>query len=354
MAQRSRIRSRIRAVVVGTVVALVVAGLVAGDVAGAASADPARRPGGTVVVYSGRNETLVAPLLDRFTAETGIEVEVRYGDSGALASQLLTEGDASPADVFFSQDAGALGALAKTRRLARLPDPLLESVPAAYRSTDGTWVGTSGRVRVLAYNPDLVPAPPTTIDALVAPRWKGRIGFAPTNASWQSFVTGLRVLRGEGAARKWLRAFAANDPVAFANNAAVRDAVDAGQVALGLVNHYYLWQRLAVEGEDAVTVRNQYLDPGDPGGLVNVAGAGILRSADNPRAARALIGYLLSRPGQRYFAETTYEYPLVAGVPSSVKLPRLESLGAPAVDLSDLDSLAETQALLVEVGLLTR
>jgi iron(III) transport system substrate-binding protein len=184
--------------------------------------------------------------------------------------------------------------------------------------------------------------------------WKGKLGYAPTNASWQAFVTGLRVLRGEVKAEKWLRGFAANEPKAFASNPAVRDAVNAGELSIGLVNHYYLWQKIATDGEANVVARNQFLAKGDPGGLINVAGAGVLASSDNKPAARAFVDYMLGRAAQTYFAEATFEYPLVASVPPSVKLPSLATLEPPKVDLTDLDTLAATQELLVKVKLLTR
>jgi iron(III) transport system substrate-binding protein len=333
---------------VGIIVGLVV-GLVPGTAGPAGAA-----PGDSITVYSGRNEALIKPLFDQFTRDTGIEVQVRYGDSGALASQMLTEGGASPADVFVSQDAGALGALTNARLLAKLPPRSRSAVAPEYRADDGTWVGTSGRVRVLVYNPKLLPDPPTTIDEVVDPRYKGKVGYAPTNASWQSFVTGLRVLRGERKAEKWLRAFAANEPKAYASNAAIRDAVDAGQIWMGLVNHYYLWQKIVQNGESSVVARNQFMAPGDPGGLVNVAGVGVLKSSKNKKAAQVLVDYMLSEKGQAYFADSTYEYPLAAGVQPSVRLPSLAKLRAPALDLSDLDSLAATQELLAETGLLTR
>ncbi|HAP75237.1 MAG TPA: iron ABC transporter substrate-binding protein [Acidimicrobiaceae bacterium] len=318
-----------------------------------AAPDSTAAASGSITVYSGRSEELVMPLLEQFTAATGIEVEFRGGDSGELAAQLLTEGDASPADVFFSQDAGALGAVENAGLFTALPSELLEIVPAAYESDAGMWVGTSGRVRVLVVNPELVPDAPTTIDELLDPQWKGKIGFAPTNASWQAFVTGLRVLRGDDGAREWLEGFAANEPVAYEKNGAVRDAVNAGEVALGLVNHYYLYELIAAEGQDAVVAVNQFMAAGDPGGLVNVAGVGVLASSDNQAAALALVEFLLSEEGQTYFANNTYEYPLREGVSPQADLPALADLAPPALDLTELDSLAETQEMLAEVGLLT-
>jgi iron(III) transport system substrate-binding protein len=309
----------------------------------------------SITLYNGRSEELVGPLLEQFSADTGITVLVRSAASGELAAQLLTEGDATPADVFLSQDAGALGALTGAGLLAPLPAELLDRVPAAYRAADGTWTGLSGRVRVVVANPDLVAEAPDTIDEVVAGEYAGgRIGYAPTNASWQSFVTGLRVLRGEDGARAWLERFAAQEPVAYEGNAQVRDAVDAGEVHIGLVNHYYLFELVAERGEGAVTARNQFMAPGDPGGLVNVSGAGVLAASDQPEAARALVDYLTSAEAQQYFAEQTWEYPLIDGVAAPKGLPSLAELAPPALDLSDLASIARTQALLSDVGLLTQ
>lgn len=307
-----------------------------------------------LVVYSGRNETLIAPLLEQFTQATGIEVTPRYGGSAELAAQLLEEGERTPADVFLSQDAGALGALQEAGDLEALPQATLDRVPAKYRSGEGVWVGTSGRSRVLVYNPELVPAAslPTSVFDLTGPAYKGKVGFAPTNASFQAFVTGMRVSAGEERTKQFLTDFAANEPQSFDGNVAVLEAVDSGTIPFGLINHYYLYERAAEAGGlDEVTARN-YLFPGtDPGSLVNVAGVGILegkQSAD----AQAFVDFLLSEQGQEFFAQETKEYPLVAGVDDAVDdLPPLEELGGPDVDLSDLESLDETLALLDEVGL---
>lgn len=305
-----------------------------------------------LTVYSGRSEELVKDLFTAFTTETGISVDARYGDSGEMAALLLTEGSSSPADVFFSQDAGALGAVENL--FAELPEQSLSNVDAKYSAASGKWVGVTGRVRVVVYNPSLAPTPPNTIDGLLDPKWSGKIGFAPTNASWQSFVTALRVLRGEEAAEKWLTAFAKNKPVAFEKNGAVRDAVNTGEVSLGLVNHYYLLEKIAAEGASAVTAKNQFMAAGDVGGLVNVAGAGILASAKHSGAAQKFIDFLQSETAADYFRTKTWEYILTKGATQAEGIPAFADLKAPSIDLSDLKSLDVTQELLQKIGLLTK
>lgn len=320
----------------------------------AAPATSVAKASGEITVYSGRSETLVKPLYEQFTADTGIKVNVRYGDSGALAAQILTEGKASPADVFFSQDAGALGAVAKAKLSATLPESATSKVADTYKASDGSWVGVSGRVRVVIYNPTMVPTPPTAIDQILDPAWKGKIGYAPTNASWQSFVTALRVSRGEDAAAEWLKKFAANSPKAYEKNGAVRDAVNTGEIALGLVNHYYLYEKIKNEGADKVVAKNAFMAAGDVGSLVNVAGVTTLASSKNSAAAVAFTEYMLSDAAQTFFKEKTFEYPLVSGGSPTEGLPALADLKAPAIDLSDLDSIGATQELLAKAGLLTK
>ena len=323
-----------------------------------ADASPSAEPspsaaGGTLTVYSGRSEELVAPILARFEETTGIDLEVRYASTSELAATILEEGDASPADVFFSQDGGALGALALEGRLAALPQDVLDIVDPRLRAADGTWVGVSGRARVLAYDSrELEPADlPASVLDLTDPSWKGRLGWVPTNASFQTFVTALRVQLGEDAAREWLEGVQANEPKVYEGNAAAVQAVNAGEIDIALVNHYYRYQAAAENGGD-LPVLNHFFTGGDPGALINVAGVGILSTAANPEAADAFVRFLLAEEAQTYFAEETFEYPLLAGIPLAEGLPTLEEIDSPDLDLSQLADLEGTLTLLAEVGLL--
>lgn len=307
---------------------------------------------GALTVYSGRSEELVGPLLARFSEATGIVVEARYGDTAEMANLILTEAENSPADVFFAQDAGALGAVAEAGMLSALPVEVLDRVDERFRSPSGEWVGVSGRARVVVYNTDSVTEEdlPDSIFGFTDPAWSGRIGWAPTNGSFQAFVTAMRVIEGEDRAREWLEGIEANDPNAYDGNNAALDAVIAGEIDVAFINHYYLMQRLA-EDPDAPAA-NHFLTDGDPGALVNVAGAGVLDTSDNGEAARAFIEYLLSEEAQSYFAEETKEYPLVEGVEPDPALPSLAEIGTPEIDLSALSDLERTLELLQDVGIL--
>ncbi|GBD17955.1 Fe(3+)-binding periplasmic protein [bacterium HR27] len=314
----------------------------------------AREAARSVTIYSGRSQSLIGPLLDRIGQELGLDVRVRYGDTAELATAILEEGDRSPADLFFGQDAGALGALAKENRLVTLPAELLERVPAIYRSRDGVWVGVSGRVRTVVYNTERVQLneiPASIVDFAGNERWRGRLGWAPTNGSFQAFVTGLRRLRGEDVARRWLEGVKALDTRIFPNNASIVQAVIQGEIEAGFVNHYYLMRERAQAGR-SLPAENFFYTNGDPGGLVNVAGVGVLASSRAQDAALQIVDYLLSESAQRYFSEQTFEYPLLEGIPAHPDLPPLETLNPPDLDLSDLDDLRGTLALLQEVGLL--
>ncbi|MFJ3921477.1 iron ABC transporter substrate-binding protein [Streptomyces sp. NPDC090022] len=305
-----------------------------------------------LVIYSGRNEKLVKPLLDDLEKAVGTTVAVRYGESAELAAQIQEEGDRTKAGLFFSQDAGALGALSTKGLLEKLPQASLDRVDQAFRGGAGDWVGTSGRVRVLAYHPGQVAKVPDTVHDLVKPEWKGRIGYVPTNASFQAFVTGMRVLEGDDATRAWLKGLKANEPKVYENNLKVLDAVGKGEVSLGLVNHYYWYERVAEKGEDKVGAKIHFLPGGDPGALVNTAGVGIIKGSDQTPVAQKAVDFLLSEKAQKYFADDTKEYPLASGVTSTVKdLPPLSSLEAPKIDLGKLESLQETLKMLQDAGM---
>jgi iron(III) transport system substrate-binding protein len=308
---------------------------------------------GTLTIYSGRSEELVGPLIERFETASGLDVRVDYAGTTDLAATILEEGDASPADVFFAQDAGALGAVAAEGRLAPLPEATLGLVDARFRADAGTWVGVSGRARVVIYDTRTLAEAdlPTTIDAFTDPAWKGRIGWAPTNASLQTFITAYRLMKGEEAAKAFVEGIVANEPKVYDGNDAVLAAVAAGEVEVGFVNHYYLMRQLKEQGE-TFPVRNHFLDGGDPGALVNVAGAGILTTSKNPTAAQAFVDFLLSVESQEYFATETSEYPLIEGVAADPGLPALSELRSPDIDLSDLSDLEGTLKLLQDAGAL--
>ena len=304
---------------------------------------------GSLTVYSGRSESLVGPVLDSFTRASGIDVEVKYADTAELAALLLEEGDRSPADLFLAQDAGALGAVADAGLFAVLPDELLGRVPAAYNDADGEWAGVSGRARTVAYTTTEELDLPESILGFTDPAWSGRIGWAPANGSFQAIVTALRVVEGEDVARAWLEGILANDPVDYPKNTAAVEGVAAGEVDVAFVNHYYLLRLLAENGDD-YPVAQSFFTGGDTGSLVNVAGVGQLASTDQPDAAGALVAYLLGEEAQTYFSRSTYEFPLIDGVAADPRLPAIDSIESPAVDLSALADLQGTVTRLREVG----
>src|SRR5687767_16515 len=285
-----------------------------GTAAAAATAEPTAEAT-TLTIYSGRAESFVKPMFEEFTKRTGIKLSVRYGDSAALAATLLEEGGNSPADLFFAQDAGALGAVASKGRLSILPATTLRKVPARFRAPGKRWVGISARARVVAYNTDVVQRSdlPATIWGYTQPRFKGKVGLPPTNASFQAFVTAMRLRAGDDRTRDWLLALKANDVKFYSGNAQVLTAIASREIELGFVNHYYLYQ--LKEQRPTAPVANHFLTGRDPGALINVAGAGVLTSSSKRAAATRLIDFLLEKQAQRFFARSPgrAEYPLASG-----------------------------------------
>lgn len=310
--------------------------------------------GGTLSVYSGREEEFVASLFERFEGDTGISVDVRYGDSAELAATLLEEGDASPANVFFSQDAGSLGAVAEAGLFAEIDAEVLDRVEERFRSPEGLWVGTSGRGRVAVYNTEVLDASdlPGSILDFAEPRWEGGIGLPPTNSSFQAHVAAMILTIGEGPTRDWLEGLMANGVRFYEDNAATTRAVASGEIEVGLVNHYYKFE---VEAEDgSLPIANHYFTSGDPGSFVNTAGVGILASAEHAEAARTFVDYVTGEAGQTWVATETWEYPVAPGLEPSVDILAISRFVGPEsqVDLSDLGpALPGALELLAEVGM---
>lgn len=303
---------------------------------------------GALTIYSGRSEELIAPLMEKFTEETGIEVVVRYGDSAELAAQILEEGENRQADVFFAQDAGALGAISDAGLFVELADVDTSGVADAFKSTDNTWVGVSGRARVFSYNPERVTAVPTSVLDLIDPSWQGRIGIAPANASFQAFITALRLIEGETVATEFLAAMKTN-AVFYEKNSLILEAVENGEVDAGLINHYYWYERAAEFGEENMTSEITWFEANDPGNLINVAGVGLLNQSE---AANTFANWLLGESAQKFFVETTYEYSVFENIAQAPGLPALGEIAAPDIDLADLRSLSITLEMISKAGLL--
>jgi iron(III) transport system substrate-binding protein len=306
---------------------------------------------GTLTVYSGRSESLVAPIIQQFSAATGIRVSVKYAGTAQLAATLLEEGQRTPADVYFAQDPGGLGAV--ENMLAPLPPRILDLVPQWARSPQGKWVGLSGRARTVVYNTAKIKETdlPDDIFDLTQPQWSGRIGWVPSNASFQTMVTAMRALWGEEKTRQWLEGMERNDPKVYSGNSAAVVAVADGEVELALVNHYYIYPFLTERGP-AFPARNYHPRAGGPGSLVMVAGAGVLEASQNREAAERFLEFMLSPVAQQYFASQTFEYPLVEGVKTTAGLTPLDQIKSPALPLSQLADLEGTQALLRQTGIL--
>ena len=306
---------------------------------------------GSLVVYSGRSQSLVGPIIEVFRDQTGIDVSVKYGDTSAVAATVIEEGDNSPADVFFAQDPGGLGAVVD--RLAPLPEDVLGRVPQWARSPEGRWVGISGRARVVVYNTGALAEEdlPRSLEEFTEPKWRGQIGWPPANTSFQAMVTAMRLLWGEEKTTEWLRGVQANRPRVYPKNIPVVAAAGTGEIQVGFVNHYYLYRFLQEEGEE-FGARNYYLRDGGPGSVVLVAGAGILETASDRENAEKFIRFMLSQVAQQYFASQTFEYPLVDGVRTHPLLPSLEEVDNPQIDMASLADLRGTQRLLRELGII--
>ena len=305
-----------------------------------------------ITIYSGRGENLIGPLLQKAETALALKINARYGNSAQMALAILEEGQNTRADIFIAQESGALGALVRENLLARLPEEVLNRVDRRFRSPEGLWVGLSGRTRVIDYNTRLVKPEdlPASVADLTQPKWKGKIGWAPANGSFQAFVTAMRLSEGDERTLAWVKAMKGNGARDYPSNAPIVEALGRGEIHLGLVNNYYLY-RFTAENPD-FPVAHHYTK-GDAGSLVLVSGAAVLNSAGerSPDALR-VIRYLLSEPAQQHFADENNEYPLVFSVePPSNRVP-LSEIDPPDIDLSRLGDLEGTLKLLNAAGLL--
>lgn len=322
---------------------------------GACKKDDKKSEGASSVltVYSGRSEKLVGPVIEMFEKKSGVDVQIKYADTAQLAATILEEGKRSPADVFLAQDASTLSLLESKNVFVKLPDALTGKVGKSFKSASGAWIGITGRARVLAYNKSkLTPdALPKSSAELVGEAWKGRVGWAPENASFQSSVSAMVQLEGKEAAANWVNGMQANGPKAYPKNTPAVVAVSRGEVDVALVNHYYLYRLKAEHGDD-FPVENHYFRSGKADSLVNISGIAILASSKRDALAKQFVEFMLSQEAQSYFVHKNYEFPVISGVTSPIGLPDISTLNAPVVDLAKLDDLKTTHEILRAAGAL--
>ena len=312
--------------------------------------------GREVTVYSGRTENLIGPTLEAFACETGTDVSVRWGSSTELALLMAEEGDRTAADVFLSRSPGPVGFLESEGRLGAIDDDVLALVGEESRSKSDTWIGFSGRKRVLVHNIDSVPPDelPESVFDLTGERYRGRVAIPATNGSFVDWFTVFRDLYGSDVASQWLSDMVANDARYYPNNRSIVEAAGRGEIDMGLVNHYYQYQEAAAAG-DRHRAANHDLADDDIGSLLIITAATITAGSDNRQAANELIAYLLTAPVQRYFSQRTFEYPLAAGVQPAEILPPLKALEIGSVDFDALGGgFAETIAIIEASGILNQ
>ncbi len=343
---------RARMVQLAWVVPVLTGLLVVAGCGGASSTQDAA--GQTITVYSGQHEQTATMLVTDFTAATGIKVELRSGGEAELANQILQEGAASPADVFYAENPPALAALREKNLLSPVDGATLTAVPAVYDSPQGRWVGVSARSAVLVFNTAAASDAqlPASVLDMAGPAWKGKFGYAPTETDFQPVLTAVGKLKGADVGRQWLADLKTNAKV-YPDNETLVAAVNSGEIATGLIDHYY-WYRLQRElGPAKTTSALHYFGSGDPGSLVDVSGAAVLASSKHSAAAQKFLAYLVSKPGQTIIATSdSYEYPLGSGVTTSQPLRPLDQLHPPALTVDDLGDGRSSLAMLQQAGLL--
>lgn len=336
----------LRALVVpASIAAVVLPGCAAQD-AGAVDPD-------ALVVYNAQHEELTQEWADAFTEETGIEVVLRNGDDSELANQLVQEGEASGADVFLTENSPAMSLVEEAGLFAPLDEEILAAVPEAYRPASGLWTGIAARSTVAVYNPDLISEDelPASLLDLAEPEWQGRWGAAPAKADFQAIISAVLETQGEDGARAWLEGMAENVTV-YRNNIVTMKAVNAGEIPLGVIYHYYWFRDQNKAAEDSGNTKLHYFGNQDPGAFVSVSGGGVLANAPHADDAQRFLAFITGEEGQRILGEGySFEYPVVPGARTREGLPALESLDAPVIDPSTLNG-PKVIELMTEAGLL--
>ena len=308
-----------------------------------------------LTLYSAQHEQVVDMITKAFTQATGIPVRDHSGEAPEIASQIVAEGDASPADVFFTENSPELMLLGEKGKLTKVAPSTLAQVPARYSAPNGEWVGVLARENVLAYDPRLIrrSALPASLLDLARPEWKGKVAIAPTDADFLPLVDAVASLKGHDAALTWLRGLKANAQV-FDDDEGVVAAVDRGAVATGIINSYY-WARLRAEqGPARTTALIHHFGGGDLGALLNVSGAAALKSSKHPAEAQRFLAFLVSAKVQRMLGQSDvdFEYPLAAGVPANGLLRPMDELQPPSISMTQLGDDTVAATLLREAGLI--
>ncbi|MFE6967616.1 iron ABC transporter substrate-binding protein [Agromyces sp. NPDC057679] len=336
-----------RAVVPAVALTLLLSGCAAGGAGDAAVDEDA------LVVYNAQHEELTQEWADAFTEETGIEVVLRNGDDSELGNQLVQEGAASKADVFLTENSPAMSLVEEAGLFAPVDESTLALVPEQYRPASGAWTGIAARSTVLVYNPELISESelPASLLDLQKPEWKDRWGAAPAKADFQAIVSAVLETQGEDGARAWLEGMAEN-AVEYRNNIVTMKAVNAGEVPVGIIYHYYWYRDQDAAAEDSGDTKLHYFGNQDPGAFVSVSGGGVLENAKHPEEAQQFLAFIAGEQGQRILGEGySFEYPVASEVPAKAELPPLDTLDAPVIDPSSLNG-PKVIELMTEAGLL--
>ncbi len=319
-----------------------------------AVATPRLNTSAKLTFYNAQHENLVKGMLEGFTKETGIQVDVRTGKDFDLANQIVQEGTSSPADVFITENSPAMQVVAAKGLFAPIAKDILAQVPARFSPTTGDWMGVAGRSTVFIYNPQQLPATnlPVSIMDLSGAAWQGKFGIAPSGADFQAIVSAVVALKGAEAAGAWLKGLKTNAKV-YTGNGAIMRAVNAGEIAGGIIYHYYWYQDRADTGANSKNTELHFFKNQDAGGFFSISGLGALKSSKNPNEAQALLRYLTGKAGQQVLANGTFalEYSLNPEVPVNAKLKPISDLSIPDVDIAKLNG-PQVIDLLQQAGLL--